>query len=170
VIRRAERREHRHREQHHHPARVHSRLEQLRTVQLEPIHRRAHEQVEIAREKEAGQRGDDVRQQQDREESDQDHPEELAGEERPEVGHAAKINEQLHEQGVDEHPEQRADEREEEEARAAPTLVRHGARARREQLRPQKQRDGWIGTTRCLGQHVLRHSGPRPARARRSRR
>ena len=61
------------------------RLEQLRAVELQPVDRRRHEQVEVAREEEARQRGDDVRQQQDREEAQEHQAEQLAGEQRPDL-------------------------------------------------------------------------------------
>ena len=94
LVRHAVRGEHRDGHQHDHPARVHRGLEQLGAVEAQPVDRSRDQQVEIPRQEEARQRGDDVRQQQDREEADENHAEQLSGEQRTDLRHSAEVEEQ----------------------------------------------------------------------------
>ena len=102
-------REHRNGHQHDHPARVDERLEQLGQVEREPVDRRRDEQIQIARQEETGERRDDVRQQQDREESDENQREQLSGQQRPDLLHAAEEAQQAKQQHEDERPEPEAE-------------------------------------------------------------
>ena len=73
VKREAIRREHRNGEQDHHPTGMQRCFKQFGAVDGEPVHRRRHQQVEIAGEEERRQRRDDVRQQQNGDEREQEH-------------------------------------------------------------------------------------------------
>ena len=100
------RREDRDRHQGDHPRRVQQRLAQLREVKTQPIDRGGHEQIEVLGEEEARQRGDHVRQNQDRDEGEQHQPEDLGGEKRPELLGAADVLQDQVQHSVHADPEQ----------------------------------------------------------------
>jgi len=98
---------------------VQQRLAQLREVQAQPVHRRRDEQVEVLGEEEARQRGDDVRQHQDRYEGKQNQAEHLAGNERAQLLHRTQRLQDLVEDAEHTRPEQSADQCQDDELAAA---------------------------------------------------
>jgi hypothetical protein len=66
-------------------------LGQLGQVEPPPPDGRADQEVEVPREEEGGQRGDDVGEQQNGEKGEQDDAEHLAGQQAPEIGHVPDI-------------------------------------------------------------------------------
>ena len=74
-----------------HPARVDQGLDQFCRVEGPPRDGTGREEVEITGQKKRRQRGDDVGEEEDAEEADQDHAEQLASEERPEIRDVAEV-------------------------------------------------------------------------------
>ncbi len=160
--------EDRYRQERDHPARVQHRLDLLRPVHPQPVHRRRHDEIEVLCEEEGGQCRDDVRQEEDRQKSQQHHAQQLAGEERADLGDAGEVAEQLHEQREDHRPEGGADRQQHEQPQSAPLVTAGAARPRRQPLGREQQTNRRVGERRRVGgdgtdterRERLRRAGP----------
>jgi hypothetical protein len=73
---------------------VHPRLDQLRAVQPQPVDWSRYEQVQIARQEEARERSDHVREEQDAEKAHQHDAEQLTGEQGPDLLNPTEVDQQ----------------------------------------------------------------------------
>ena len=80
---------------------MNQRLAELGQIDIEPVHRRRHEQVEILGEEEGRERRNHVGEQQDRQEGQEHEAEQLAGEQRPDLLYAAEVAEHPVQHDVD---------------------------------------------------------------------
>src|SRR5213594_3550358 len=107
-----------HKRSHSFPTRRSSDL--LRQVDAQPVHGRRDQEVQVLRQEEARQGRDHIRQHENADEREEHDPEDLAGEQRPEVFHAAEVLEDPVEDGEYADPEGQPHEGQDEQLGRAP--------------------------------------------------
>ena len=91
VVHDAVRRQDRYQQQGHHPRRMDQRFENLREIEPAPVHRGRHQHVEVFGQEEGRERCHQVGEQQDRSERQQQHAEDLAGQQAADFRRGAEI-------------------------------------------------------------------------------
>ena len=138
-------------EQRHHPRRVDHRFRELGQIEPGTADRGRDQEVEILGQEVSREGGDDVGEQQDREQRQQDHAEDLGGEQIADVLHPLDVAQHPEGDAEDGGPEGAADHGEHQQLApgAAPLLLQ--ARERPAPLRREQGPDGRLG--RC-GRHL----------------